>query len=224
VAAAFAVSHASGAFSSRAADACLPGQAGPRPPAERPERDPSDSRWLAACFERGAVTGCFVATPEFRLIREHTRYRSDLTGDRTWEKQRAEKLLEAAIKLSSVLTDLHGVTGRDIMGRLIVGERDPKALAELARGRARRKIAELEHAPALPCLQLPRRRLPGPVGRFLLALRAGGALGAPGLQLIYSERASGARPHCPSRQLAFTLAGIPSGVRSRGMRAECCRR
>lgn len=49
----------------------------------RPKRDPSDSRWLAACFERGAVTSCFVATPEFRLIREHTRYRRDLTAERT---------------------------------------------------------------------------------------------------------------------------------------------
>ncbi len=69
----------------------------------RPKRDPGDSRWLAACFERGAVTGCFVATPEFRVIRLHTRYRRDLTAERTREKQRAEKLLEsAAIKLSSV--------------------------------------------------------------------------------------------------------------------------
>ena len=42
----------------------------------RPKRDPSDSRWLAACFERGAVRPCFVAAPEFRLIREHTRYRT----------------------------------------------------------------------------------------------------------------------------------------------------
>ena len=68
----------------------------------RPKRDPSDSRWLAACFERGAVTACFVATPEFRVIRLHTRYRRDLTEERTREKQRAEKLLEsAAIKLSS---------------------------------------------------------------------------------------------------------------------------
>ena len=41
----------------------------------RPKRDPADSRWLAACFERGAVTACFVATPEFRLIRLHTRSR-----------------------------------------------------------------------------------------------------------------------------------------------------
>ncbi len=113
----------------------------------RPKRDPSDSRWLAACFERGAVTSCFVATPEFRVIRLHTRYRRDLTGERTREKQRAEKLLEsAAIKISSVVTDLHGTTGRDIMNRLIAGERNPKVLAQLARTRARRKIAQLEAA------------------------------------------------------------------------------
>jgi transposase len=101
----------------------------------------------AQCFERGAIRGCFVATPEFRVIREHTRYRRDLTGERTREKQRAEKLLEsAAIKLSSVLTDLHGVTGRDIMNQLIAGERNVKVLAQLARARARRKISELEAA------------------------------------------------------------------------------
>jgi transposase len=113
----------------------------------RPKHDPGDSRWLAACFERGAVTSCFVAAPEFRVIRLHTRYRRDLTGERTREKQRAEKLLEsAAVKLSSVVTDLHGVTGRDIMDHLIAGERNPKALAQLARARARRKISELEAA------------------------------------------------------------------------------
>ena len=88
-----------------------------------------------------------MATPEFRVIRLHTRYRRDLTDERTREKQRAEKLLEsAAIKLSSVVTDLHGVTGRDIMDHLIAGERNPKVLAQLARARARRKIAELEDA------------------------------------------------------------------------------
>jgi transposase len=113
----------------------------------RPKHDPGDSKWLAACFERGAVTPCFVATPEFRVIRLHTRYRRDLTAERTREKQRAEKLLEsAAIKLSSVLTDLHGVTGRDIMDHLIAGETSPRALAQLARGTARRKIAQLEEA------------------------------------------------------------------------------
>ena len=113
----------------------------------RPKRDPADSRWLAACFERGAVTACFVATPEFRIIRLHTRYRRDLIEERTREKNRAEKLLEsAAVKLSSVVTDLHGVTGRDIMDHLIAGQRDPKALAQLARAAARRKISQLEEA------------------------------------------------------------------------------
>ena len=113
----------------------------------RPKRDPSDSRWLAACFERGSVTSCFVATPEFRVIRLHTRYRRDLIEERTREKQRAEKLLESsAIKVSSVVSDLHGTTGRDIMDQLIAGERDPKVLAQLARTRARRKISQLEEA------------------------------------------------------------------------------
>jgi len=113
----------------------------------RPKRDASDSAWLAACFERGSVRPCFVPDPEFRIIRLHTRYRRDLTEERTREKNRVEKLLEsAAIKLSSVVTDLHGVTGRDIMDHLIAGERNPKVLAQLARARARRKITELEHA------------------------------------------------------------------------------
>src|SRR5215472_7312157 len=108
----------------------------------RPKRDTSDSQWLAQNFERGAVRACFVAAPEFRVIRLHTRYRRELTEERTREKQRVEKLLEsAAIKLSGVLSDLHGVTGRDIMDHLIAGERDPKALAQLARARARRKIS-----------------------------------------------------------------------------------
>ena len=113
----------------------------------RPKRDPSDSRWLAVCFERGAVTSCFVATEEFRIIRLHTRYRRELTEERTRDKNRAEKLLEsAAIKLSSVVSDLHGVTGRDIMDQLIAGERNPKVLAQLARAAARRKIPQLEAA------------------------------------------------------------------------------
>ncbi len=113
----------------------------------RPKRDTSDSQWLAQNFERGAVRSCFVATPEFRVIRLHTRYRRDLTEERTREKQRVEKLLESAgIKLSGVLADLHGVSGRDIMDHLIAGERGPRALAQLARRRARAKIPRLEEA------------------------------------------------------------------------------
>jgi len=113
----------------------------------RPKRDSSDSAWIAVCFERGSITSCFVPTEEFRLIRLHTRYRRDLTGDRTRDKNRVEKLLEsAAIKISAVLADVHGMTGRDIMQQLIAGQRDPKALAQLARRRARAKIPQLEQA------------------------------------------------------------------------------
>jgi len=81
----------------------------------RPKRDRSDSSWLAQCFERGAIRPCFVPDPEFRVIRLHTRYRRDLTEERTREKNRAEKLLEsAAIKLSSVVTELeHALEGAE---------------------------------------------------------------------------------------------------------------
>jgi hypothetical protein len=61
--------------------------------------------------------------------------------------QRAEKLLEdAQIKFSAVLSDVHGVSGRQMMEVLVAGRRDPRTLAQLARGRAKLKTAELEEA------------------------------------------------------------------------------
>ena len=75
------------------------------------------------------------------------RYRRALVQDRTREQQRIEKLLEdAQIKISSVLSELHGVTARAMMDALIAGQRDPRALAQLAEGRARKKTAQLEEA------------------------------------------------------------------------------
>jgi transposase len=75
------------------------------------------------------------------------RYRADLVATRTAEKQRAEKLLEdAQIKLSVVASDIFGVSGRAMLAALIAGERDPKALAQLARGRMRAKLSVLEEA------------------------------------------------------------------------------
>ena len=75
------------------------------------------------------------------------RARYDLVEDRTRVKQRVEKLLEdALIKISSVLTDMLGVSGRAMMEALIAGQRSPKVLAELARGRARARRADLERA------------------------------------------------------------------------------
>ena len=80
-------------------------------------------------------------------MRDLTRYRIDLVGVRTAEKNRVEKLLEdARIKLSVVASDIFGVSGRAMMAALIAGERDPKVLAELARTRMRTKIPQLEEA------------------------------------------------------------------------------
>ena len=88
----------------------------------------------------------FVPPPEIRRLRDMTRYRSDLVGVRTAEKQRAEKLHEACIKLSVVASDIFGASGRAMLAALIAGERSPKALAQLARTRLRAKIAVLEEA------------------------------------------------------------------------------
>jgi transposase len=75
------------------------------------------------------------------------RYRADLVGVRTAEKQRVEKLLEdAQIKLSVVAADIFGVSGRAMLAALVAGERDPKALAQLARTRLRAKLGLLEEA------------------------------------------------------------------------------
>ena len=89
----------------------------------------------------------FVPPPAFRTLRDLTRYRADLVAARTAEEQRAEKLLEdACIKVSVVVSDLFGASGRDMMAALVAGERNPKALAQLARRRMRSKIGVLEEA------------------------------------------------------------------------------
>ena len=82
-----------------------------------------------------------------RRLRDYTRLRTDLTDDRSRQVQRLEKLLEdALIKLSTVATDIMGVSGRAMIEALIAGQRDPKVLAELARGRMKTKRAALIEA------------------------------------------------------------------------------
>jgi cell division protein FtsB len=89
----------------------------------------------------------FVPPPEIRRLRDLTRYRADLVAARTAEKQRVEKLLEdAQIKLSAVASDIFGVSGRQMLAALIAGQRDPRALAQLARGVMRAKITTLQEA------------------------------------------------------------------------------
>jgi transposase len=113
----------------------------------RPKTDKLDAVWLAKLNERGMLRPSFIPPAEIRQLRDYTRLRSDLTQERSRHVQRLEKLLEdALIKLSAVATDIVGVSGRAMLEALIVGQRDPKVLAELARGRLRGKRAALVQA------------------------------------------------------------------------------
>jgi transposase len=113
----------------------------------RPKTDKLDAVWLCKVAERQMLRPSFVPPPPIRRLRDLTRYRADLVAARTAEKQRAEKLLEdASIKLSAVVTDIFGVSGRDMLAALAAGERSPKVLAQLARRSMRAKITVLEEA------------------------------------------------------------------------------
>jgi transposase len=113
----------------------------------RPKTDKLDAVWLCKVAERQMLRPSFVPPPQIRRLRDVTRYRTDLVEARTAEKQRVEKLLEdAQIKLSVVASDIFGVSGREMMAALISGQRDPKVLARMARGRMRAKIIQLEEA------------------------------------------------------------------------------
>jgi transposase len=113
----------------------------------RPKTGKLDSVWLAKITERGALPGSFVPPEDIRRLRTRTRCRRHLTQARTAEKQRAEKLLEDAhLKLSSVISDIHGVCGRAMLEAIAAGERNPTTLAQLARGTMRGKIRQLEEA------------------------------------------------------------------------------
>lgn len=89
----------------------------------------------------------FIPSAEIRRLRDYTRLRSDLVGERTRYAQRLEKLLEdTLIKLSTVASNILGVSGRAMLEALIAGERDPQALADLACRRMRAKHAALVEA------------------------------------------------------------------------------
>ena len=113
----------------------------------RPKTDKIDAVWLAKLAERSMLSPSLVPAEPMRRVRDLARARYDLVEDRTRVKQRIEKLLEdALIKISSVLTDVLGVSGRAMIEALIAGQRSPTLLAELARGRARTRRADLERA------------------------------------------------------------------------------
>ncbi|MCW2577517.1 MAG: transposase [Modestobacter sp.] len=109
--------------------------------------DVTGAMWIAQLVEHGLIRPSFVPPPPIRRPRDLTRYRTRLVRERTREAQRLEKLLEdAGRKLSTVVSDLLGVSGRAMLTALIDGERDPQALAALADRRLRATPAALTEA------------------------------------------------------------------------------
>ncbi|QCX82722.1 Transposase IS116/IS110/IS902 family protein (plasmid) [Streptomyces sp. YIM 121038] len=109
--------------------------------------DVKDAEWIAKLVEHGLVRPSFVPPEPIRQLRDLTRYRTEVIRERTREAQRLEKLLEdAGIKLSCVVSDILGVSGRAMLEALIAGERDPRVLADLAKRRLRLKIPDLIEA------------------------------------------------------------------------------
>lgn len=109
--------------------------------------DVADCEWLADLLRHGLLRSSFVPDRAQQQLRELTRYRTQLVRERTREANRIQKVLEGAnIKLSSVATDILGVSGRAMLAELVEGNTDTEALADLARGRLRTKRAELEQA------------------------------------------------------------------------------
>jgi hypothetical protein len=117
--------------------------------------------------------------PQVRSARLLTRYRMQLTGDRTWEAIRLELMLEdASIKLSIVASSLNRVSARAMLAALIDGETDPRVLADLAKGKMRAKIPDLVEAltgistpttpgwPARSCIGCGYSMRPWPISRW----------------------------------------------------------
>ena len=102
--------------------------------------DVLDAEWIADLLQHGLLKASFVPPAFERQQRELTRYRASLIQERSRTTQRLQKTLESAnIKLSSVVSDMRGVSARAILDQMAKGETDPQLLASLAKGRLREK-------------------------------------------------------------------------------------
>lgn len=109
--------------------------------------DIKDSEWLADLLRHGLLKASFIPPQPIRDLRDLVRYRKSLVQERTREVNRLQKVLETAnIKLSSVVSDVLGASGRAMIRALIAGEDSPEALSELAQGSLHKKIPQLREA------------------------------------------------------------------------------
>src|SRR5947209_14389585 len=109
--------------------------------------DAKDCQWIADLLQHGLLKGSFIPPSPIRELRDLTRTRASLRQDHTAVANRMQKVLEDAnVKLASVAADWLGVSGRDILSRMLDGEQDAGKLADLCRGRLRDKIPEMQRA------------------------------------------------------------------------------
>lgn len=109
--------------------------------------DMSDAEWLAILNRNGLIKGSFIPPREIRELRDLCRLRRKTVEDRTRIKNRISKLVEDGnIKLGSVATDLFGVSGLNMLTKLAEGDSAPKDIANLAKGKLKKKIKKLNEA------------------------------------------------------------------------------
>jgi transposase len=109
--------------------------------------DVKDAEWIAELLQHGLLKASFIPPQSQRDLRDLTRYRTALVRERARLVNRLQKVLEDAnLKLAGVATDVMGVSGRAILEALLSGQTDTEQLAELAKGRLRRKIPQLKQA------------------------------------------------------------------------------
>ena len=102
--------------------------------------DVKDAEWLADLVRHGLIKPSFVPPPAVRELRDLVRLRRSLAEARSTERNRTLKLLETAnIKLASVVSEVFGVSGMAMLEALIENKTAPAEMAELARGKLRRK-------------------------------------------------------------------------------------
>jgi transposase len=113
----------------------------------RDKTDARDCEWLADLLRHGLLKASFVPERRQRELRELTRYRTSLKQERTAEVNRLQKVLEGAnIKLASVASDIMGKSGRQMLDALVAGNLSPAEMAQLAVGKLREKLPQLERA------------------------------------------------------------------------------
>lgn len=109
--------------------------------------DMKDAEWIADLLQHGLLRASFIPPRSQRELRELTRYRARLVGERARLVNRIQKILEDTnIKLTAVVTDISGASARAMLKALLAGQTDPQQLASLARGRLRKKKEQLEEA------------------------------------------------------------------------------